>query len=163
MTNIKWLLLLGFVLTAGLTLFLMPSDEKEILKKIDELGELCSTPRNEPALKMLKKAASAAKLCSYPCRITIESFKKDKNFSQKEVSDHILLMKRRLPDTNFSFHDTGVNISDKNRAEVITTLKLDGKSVSGRFVDAYEIDITMKKENGDWYFSSFKVVEFMEK
>ncbi|MFW2364934.1 MAG: hypothetical protein ACN4GW_00845 [Desulforhopalus sp.] len=162
MTNIKWLYLFGFVLIAGLTLILMPSDEKKIFKMIDELAVFCSTSNDESALETLKKAAGIAKLCSYPCYITIESFKIDKSFSQKEISDHVLLMRRRLPETKFSFHDTAVNVSD-NRAEVITTLKLDGRSANGRFVDAYEIDINMKKENGDWFFSSFKVVEFMEK
>ena len=66
-------------------------------------------------------------------------------------------------DTNFSFQDTVVNIPDEGRAEVITTLRLNGESVDGQFTDAYEMNITVIKKEGDWLFSSFTLVEFMKK
>jgi hypothetical protein len=52
---------------------------------------------------------------------------------------------------------------DDNRAEVITTLRINGKIVDQQFTDAYELDIMVDKKDGDWRFSSFTVVEFMQK
>lgn len=163
MTNSRWIGILAILVIAGLVFFFLPSVEKKIEKKLVQLGKYCSTSPKEATLETLKKGAGAANLCSNPCRVTIVSLNIDKAFTTKEISDHILMMKKRLPNTTFSFHDTAVNVMSKNSAEVITTLKLDGKSVDGHFVDAYEIDIEMKKEKSAWLFSSFKVVEFMEK
>jgi hypothetical protein len=50
-----------------------------------------------------------------------------------------------------------------NRAEVITTLRINGRIVDQQFTDAYEIEIVVDKKDGDWRFSSFTVVEFMKK
>lgn len=73
------------------------------------------------------------------------------------------MMKKRLPNTDFNFHDTVVDITGDDRAEVITTLRLHGKTVDEQFSDAYEMNITLEKKDGDWRFSSFTVVEFMKK
>jgi hypothetical protein len=55
------------------------------------------------------------------------------------------MMKKRLPNTSFSFHDTIIDIADGNRAEVITTLRINGKIVDQQFTDAYELDIMVGK------------------
>jgi hypothetical protein len=49
------------------------------------------------------------------------------------------------------------------KADILSTVRLDGKTKDNRFTDAYELNIQAKKINGDWLFSSFIVVEFMEK
>lgn len=163
MTNTRWTGVLIALLAAGSIFFFLPSDEKKIQKKLSELAEYCSSTEKEAPIEALKKSAAVAKLCRNPCWLTIASFNIDRQFSQKEISDHILLMKKRMPDTKLSFHDTVVEISGEGKAHVITTLKLDNKSMDDRFVDAYELDILLQKMSNDWFFSSFKVVEFMEK
>ena len=163
MIHPRWAGILAILFCTGIALFFLPSDEKNIEKKLAELGKLCSTPKGEAPFETLNKAAGAASLCTNSCQVTMNSRNIDRVFSQKEISDNIVIMKKRLPETIFSFHDTVVDIVADGRAEVITTVKLDGTSVDDRFVDAYEMDIEMKKENGEWLFSAFKVVEFIEK
>ena len=163
MIHFKWTGILAILLLAGIVFLFLPSDEKKIEKKLAAIGEYCSTPKDEAAFETLKKVGGVAKLCTHSCRVSIDSLKIDRAFSPKEISDHVLMMKKRLPETTFSFHDTLIDIQGEIKAVVITTLTLDGKSVDGRFVDAYEIDIEMKKENGEWLFSAFKVVEFMNR
>ena len=163
MNNKKVFLLLAiFTLVAG-AIFFLPSDEEKIRDNLDSLAENCSSGKKEPVMETLQKAALAAKLCTDLCKVNIESFKIDREFSQKEIIDHILMLKKRLPNTNFSFQDTVVDIPDEGRAEVITTLLLNGESVDGQFTDAYEMNITVIKKEGDWLFSSFTLVEFMKK
>ncbi len=151
------------MLIAGGVILFLPGDEKKIRNNLASFAEYCSSVKEEPVIEALQKAARAAKLCTDPCKVQIESFNIDREFSQKEISDRILMMKKRLPNTSFSFHDTVVNIPGDNRAEVLTTLRLNGKTAEGKFTDAYEINITAEKKDGAWLFSSFTVVEFMEK
>jgi hypothetical protein len=157
------ILLIAIVLLVGGAIFFLPSDEKKIKANLASLAEYCSSEKEEPVLETLHKAALAAKLCTDPCTVKVESFKIDREFSQKELTDRFLMMKKRLANTSFSFHDTVLDIVDDNRAEVITTLRINGKIVDEQFTDAYELDIAVDKKDGDWRFSSFTVVEFMKK
>jgi hypothetical protein len=163
MNKQKTVLLFVILLSTGLAIFFLPNDEKKIKANLGSLAEYCSSGQAEPVIATLQKAAQAAKLCTDPCEVKIESFTIDREFSSKEVTDHIIMMKKRLTGTNFSFEDTVINISGNNRADITTTLQLTGKTVDGRFVDAYEFDITADKIDGEWLFSSFTVVEFMKK
>jgi len=163
MKNPKLLLFLAILLIAGGGVLFLPGDEKKIRKNLTSFAEYCSSIKGEPVLETLQKTARAAKLCTDPCRVQIDSFKIDREFSQKELTDHILMMKKRLPSTSFSFHDTVVNILGDDKGDVSTTLRLNGKTADGKFTDAYEINITAEKKDGSWLFSSFTVVEFIEK
>ncbi len=157
------ILLIAILLAVGSAFFFWPSDDKEIRANLASFGKFCSSEKKESVIETLQKTALAAKLCTDPCMVKIESFKIDREFNQKELTDRLLMMKKRLANTSFSFHDTIIDITGDNRAEVTTTLRIDGKIVDEQFTDAYEIEITMDKTDGDWYFSSFTVVEFMKK
>jgi len=161
--NNRILLLLAILFVFSGTIFFWPSDEKKIRRNLSSLAEYCSSVNQEPVLETLQKSARAAKLCTAPCRVKIESFKIDQDFSQKEIADHILMMKKRHSNTDFNFYDTVVDIVADDRAEIITTLRLNGKTVDEQFSDAYEMNITIDKKDGVWRFSSFTVVEFMKK
>jgi hypothetical protein len=158
----KKILLVLILIAATAAFFLFPSDEKKIRNNLDSLAEYCSSASKETAIAALKKVALAGKLCSDPCMIQIESFDIHRDFKKKELTDHILMMKKMLPDTHFTFHDTTINFPLDNRAELTTTLRLTGKIDTDRFTEAYELSITADKIDGDWLFSSFSVVEFME-
>lgn len=162
MTN-KILLTAILLVACGAILFFWPSDEKKIRGKLASLAEYCSTEQQEPVLETMKKATLAAKLCTEPCSVRVESLKIDRGFSEKELADRILMMKKRLPDTEFKFHDIMINIAGGERAEITTTLRIVGTIVDEQITDAYEIDITAEKIDGEWLFSSFTVVEFMKR
>ena len=163
MTNKTLLILLAALLVAvGTIFFLLPSDEKKIRRNLASLADYCSSTREETAIEALKKGALAARLCSNPCRVQIESFHIAREFNKKEISDHILMMKKMLANTHFTFHDTVIDFPADKRAEIMTTLRLKGKTEDNRFTEAYEINITVEKKDGDWFFSSFTVVEFLE-
>jgi hypothetical protein len=157
------ILLLVLVLVAGAAFFFWPSDEKKIRDNLDSLAQYCSSDREEPVIETLRKASLAAKLCTDPCTVHFASLKIDRAFSQKELTDRFLMMKKRLTNTAFSFHDTAVEIVADDRAEVLTTLRINGKIVDKQFTDAYEINITVEKQQDGWRFASFTVVEFMKR
>jgi hypothetical protein len=157
------ILLIAILLLVGGAIFFLPSDGKKIRANLASLAEYCSSEKEEPVFDTLQKAALAAKLCTEPCKVKFETFKIDREFSQKELTDRLLMMKKRLPNTSFGFHDTVIDFVDDNRVEVITTLRINGRIVDKQFTDAYELDITVDKKDGDWRFSSFTVVEFMKK
>lgn len=162
MNSKNLLILLVILLVAGITFFSLPSDEKKIRHNLTSLADYCSSTREEPPIETLKKAALSAKLCSNPCWVQVESLHIASEFNKKEISDHILMMKKALSNTRFKFYDTVITFSDDNRAELMTTLRLEGKTKDSRFTDAYEMNVTVNKSEGDWLFSSFTVVEFIE-
>ncbi len=154
----------GIILVAVVAVILLrPSDEKKILKNLEKMAEYCTTEAQEPGLTTLQKTSLAAKLCTDPCKVQVESFDVDREFNRKEITNHIMMMKKRLVGTTFIFQDTEFTSLSGNSAELTTTLRLNGKTVDGRFTDAYELQITAVKKEGDWLFSSFTVVEFMER
>ncbi|MBU0943982.1 MAG: hypothetical protein KJ804_11525 [Proteobacteria bacterium] len=162
MNTQKLLILLTILLVAGGTLFFLPSDEKKIRNNMAAFADYCSSIKKEPPLETLKKAALSARLCSNPCWVQITSLNIDRAFNTKEFSDHILILKKALTNTRFNFHDTVIDFPADNRAEIMTTLRLAGKTKDSRFTDAYEMKILVEKRDGDWLFSSFTVVEFIE-
>ncbi len=114
-------------------------------------------------LDSLKKAAMAVKLCKIPFHVNFQSRRIDREFSRKELTDRILLVKKTAVGTRFSFEDIQVTIADKQQADITATLRVDGRSPDGASIDAYETHLGAEKIEGDWLFSSFTVVEFMEK
>lgn len=161
--NKKILFFLAIFLVVAGAVFFWPSDEKKIKGNLTSFAKYCSSAKEEPLLKTVQKASQAAKLCTDLCKVQIESLRIDREFSHKEFTDHFLMMKKRLPDTEFSFHDTVINVENDNRADVTTTLRLNGKIMDDQFTDAYEIIITVVRQDKNWRFSSFTVVEFMKK
>ncbi len=157
------ILLLALVLVASGAFFFWPSDEKKIRDNLDSLAQYCSSTKEETVIETLQKSALAAKLCTDPCTVHFASLKIDRVFSQKELIDHFLMMKKRLTNTAFNFHDTAVDIVGDDRAEVLTTLRINGEIVDRQFTDAYEMNITVEKQDDGWRFASFTVVEFMKK
>ncbi len=156
-------IILPLLFTALALYLLLPGDEKKIRKNLDSLAEYCSSSAKEAPIAALKNVMLAGKLCSYPCRVQVESFKISRDFSKKEFSDHLLMLKKMTLDTHFSFHDTAIDFPMDDTAELVSTLRLNGKTKDNRFTDAYELNIQAEKINGDWFFSSFTVVEFMER
>lgn len=144
-------------------IFFLPTDEKKIKDNLSSLADYCSTNTNESVIESLTKATAASKLCTSPCRVEIQSRKINREFSQKEFSDNILILKKRLPNTSFHFDDVSIELLSKTQANAIATVRLNGRSNDGQFTDAYEVDIAIEKIEGDWLFSSFTVVEFMVK
>lgn len=156
-------LVLAIFLLAGGVFYFLSSDEQKIRDNLDSLAEYCSSVNKESVLETLHNVTLAAQLCTVPCAVHIESLSLNRELISKEITDRLLLLKKRLPGTRFSFQDTVIDMQDEGRAEVLTTLSLNGKSVHGRFTDAYEMNIIVDKQDGDWLFSSFTVVEFMKK
>jgi len=132
----KLLFILPVLAIAVTVFFLLPSDEKKIRNNLAALVEYSSSLTDDTAIASLRKTAMAAELCRDPSAVTIESVDINRDFNRKETKNHILMMKRELPDTRFSFHDTVVKFPSDNRAEIITTLKLQGKVKDERFTDA---------------------------
>ncbi len=161
--NRKFLFFTGLLLCAVLLFYLLPNDEKEIRNKLQQLTLLCSSSNDDSSLQTISSAGKIAKLCTIPCSIDIESFNIKRNFIDKEISQHVLMMKRMLPDTRFALKDIQITFPQKNNALITATLSLHGKTRNERFTDAYELDIASVKSDGDWLFSSFTVVEFMQR
>ena len=161
--NRKIIVIVGLLLSGALLFWLLPNDEKVIRKNLRQLAEFCSSTKSEGSIATFHSIGKAAKLCSEPCAVEVESFDINRELLRKEFSNHLLMMKRMLPDTRFTFSDSQINFPQKDKAHITSTLSLRGKTKNQRFTDAYELDIVALKTDGKWLFSAFTVVEFMER
>ncbi|PIE56388.1 MAG: hypothetical protein CSA34_04730 [Desulfobulbus propionicus] len=139
-----------------------PGDKKQIRTHLESLAVCGSSTVAEPMLETVKKVKRAAKLCPAPFRVTFNAMEIDRDFSQKEFTDHFVMLKKKTAGTTFTFTDVSVVLGDDDTAEVQATLLLEGKSRGDRFTDAYETLLTAEKKEGGWRFSSVKIVEFMQ-
>jgi hypothetical protein len=158
----KFIALFLVCMVAAATYILFPSDERAIRSNLDDLADYCSTTGNDKAIAALTKISLAGKLFQDPCQVEVKSFDISRELGRKEVTDHILMMKKMMPATRFTFSDTDILFPGDKRAELSTTLRLTGKARDNRFTDAYELSILLSKVEGDWLFSSVTVVEFIE-
>lgn len=161
--NRKIVILFVILCATALFFFLLPSDEKKIRHNLELLAEYSSSTGEDGTLATLSKARNAANLCTESCAIEFESFTLKQQFSRKDISDHILMLKKMLPDTRFTFNDIQIDFPEADKALINTTLSLNGKTKHQRFTDAYELKSSVVKIEGDWLFSSFTLVEFMER
>jgi len=159
---IKKVFVIIMVAAVGAWYFLRDSDEQILRDNLNRLALYCSTASEEQVFETLQKVSSAVKLCADPCLVDIPSFSIHQSLPAKALNDHLLLMKKRLVGTTFHFDDTQVSLVSEKNAAIITTLRLTGKTVDGRFTDVYEIDAKAGKINGNWLFTSFGVVEFIK-
>lgn len=157
------IILITLIIAVGSAIYFRPTDERKIARNLDLLAQYCSTVNNESAIDTLQKVTAAAKLVKDPGRVIMASFNIDLELSKKEVTDHLLMMKKRLPGTTFIFNDTKITLLDDRSAEVTTTLRLEGRIADDEFTDAYELHAATEKTDGKWRFSSVTVVEFMQK
>jgi hypothetical protein len=161
--NRKILVIISLLLSGALLFWLLPNDEKEIRKNLQQLAKFCSSTKDEGNIATLMNVGKAVKLCSDPCAVEVDSFDIKRVFIHKELSNHLLMMKQMLPDTRLTFSDVQVNFPQKDMALITSTLSLHGKTRNQRFTDAYELDIVALKTEGKWIFSAFTVIEFMER
>ena len=152
--NRKIIVIVSLLLSGTLLFWLLPNDEKEIRKNLHQLAALCSSTEGEATITILNSVRKAAKLCRDPCAVKVESFDINGAFSHREFSNYLLMMKRTLPDTHFTFSDTQINFLQEDKAFITTTLSLRGKIKQQRFTDAYELDIIALKTEGKWIFSA---------
>ncbi len=159
----KILALCFTLFTALLVFFLWPNDEKKIRHNLELLAEYSSSKPDDATLAILTNVRKASLLCTESCAVDIASFRGRQDFTRKNIIDHIMMMKKMLPDTRFHFNDVTINFQEENHAVISSTLSLQGETKSQRFTDAYEMDISTVKMDGDWLFSSFTAVECIEK
>lgn len=161
--NRNLFIILVLVLIVGVGFWLWPNDEKTIRKNLHQLAAFCSTAKESASMANMTDARGAAKLCAAQCSVEIESFHIQQTFSQQEISQHILFMKHTLAESHFAFKDITITFPSQTEAKITATLSLQTKTKDQRFTDAYELDIVSQKSDGDWLFSAFTVVEFMER
>jgi len=163
MSNKTKSLLVIIIVLISAAIFFLPNDEKTIKGNLASLAEYCSTTNGEAVVETLHKVTLGSKLCTDPCKVEIQSRNFNGELSRKEISDKLLMLKKRLSTTQFQFEDIHIEFPSKETANVLTTVRLNGETADGNFTDAYEVDINTNKIEGKWLFSSFTVVEFMKK
>jgi hypothetical protein len=150
------------VLAGWLVWINLNSDERQIKKTFETIAGLAEKKEKEAALDSLQKAAKIGKLFHDPCTITLEQQNHSDEFSRKEITDRILMVRARAQKVSVSFHDTTIQIINEKQANVTTTMYARTIENNSENADIREFDLTMIKSDGAWLIHDVTFVEVLK-
>ena len=156
-------LLLGIV--AGILWFwLGNTDDKKIRKQFARLAENVTKEPKEGNISMVCKMQGLGTLFANSCDIDIPKSHFSGTYSPEEIVSNTTRGRIRFSSLKLEFYDIKINITGENTASVVFTGRLSGIVNNDKSDDEIrELDAAMEKVDGKWLFSSFKVVEVLEK
>ncbi|MBM9535843.1 hypothetical protein [Desulfobulbus alkaliphilus] len=157
-------ILLLVLLAVVFALFrLLPSDEKAIRKQLTVFAQNASKKADEKPVEGLRKSRRIADLFNDPCRISVEAVDFTGTFSRQQIMDRILMVRATFNAVTVKLHDISIQVSEENSADVRMTLRLSGQRQDHAVADVQEISATLEKIDGDWLFTSVRVVEVLSR
>jgi len=140
------------------------SDDKKIRKQFARLAENVTKERGEGNISMVCKMQGLGPLFSNSCEIYIPKSHLAGTYSPEELVSNVTRARMGFSSLKLEFYDIKINITGENTASVVFTGRLIGVVNNDKSADEIrELDASMEKIGGKWLFSSFKVVEVLEK
>lgn len=152
------------VVTGSLWFWLGSSDDKKIRKQFAKLAENVTKEPKEGNILMVCKMQVLGTLFATPCDIDIPGSHLSGTYSPEEILSNVSRARMRFSSLKLEIYDVKVNITGENTANAVFTARLSGVVNNDKSADEIrELDAVMEKIDGKWIFSSFKVVDVLEK
>lgn len=153
------------LLTAGALswyLFMEKSDEVQIRNVIDKLAENFSKPEKaNPALTLLDNKAIAESFV-YPLEINIEGFGNHSFDSPETLTSMLTRYRALLKNAQLEFNNVTITV-EQDRAVAAMSAMLTGSAKNGgRFMDGYDVTMTLNKNSGEWKISRIKAEKVLK-
>jgi hypothetical protein len=157
-------LILLAVLAVLASFYLFPSDRAKIKKQFDSLSNFVSKEKGESALTMAYKVNALATLFADSCSFEFSQNYMTGEFSPEQITSHTTKGRSQFSKISLNFYDIVPEIRN-DAATVETTVRFHGELKDSAKVaeDTREIQCSLKKTDGKWKFTGFKVVEVLKK
>jgi len=153
-----------FILSVLAVLTLFPSEEKKVKKQFEILSRVVSKEPGENVITTARKAQEIAPLFDENCELIIPADSVPAYVGPGEIASYALRGRAQFSDLSLKFVDLSITFPERRTAKVVLTAKLKGKVVNGdRMDETREVQSTLKKIKGKWFFSAFEVVEVLKK
>jgi len=165
---VKRLFLLVLILAAAGILYWLikgDSDEVRIRKSFETFARAASKEAGEGTTALLIKTQTLGKLFDEKCSLEGTKTFLDGNYTPEEVTSNAVMARKHASSLSMRFHDLTVNISSPEDASARFTVRVTGISANagGSFSESREMNATLRKKEGKWLFTSFKVIDVFEK
>ncbi|HBC87013.1 MAG TPA: hypothetical protein DCZ94_08675 [Lentisphaeria bacterium] len=155
------LLAVGAVIAS---LYLFPSEKAKIKKQFDYLSSLVSKEKGESAIVMGYRVTAIGGLFAEKCSFEFPQNEMEGEYSPEEITAHTTRGRAMFAKINLKFYDINPEIQNDD-AVVDTTVRFYGEAIHSNKAheETREIQCKLKKIDGKWKFSNFKVVEVLKK
>ena len=145
-------------------LYLFPSDRTKIRKQFESLSSLVSKEKGESAFTMAYKVNALANLFADSCSFEFPQNYMAGDYTQEQITSNAAKGRARFSKIALDFYDIVPDIQN-DVAVVETTVRFHGEIKDSVKVaeETREIQSRLKKIEGKWKFTNFKVVEVLKK
>ena len=146
------------------SLYLFPGDKIKIKKQFEALSNFVSKEKGESAFTMAYKVNALASLFADSCSFEFSQNYMTGEFTPDQITSHATKGRSRFLKISLKFYDIVPDIRN-DVAIVETTVRFHGElRDSAKFAEeTREIQCNLKKMDGKWKFTNFKVVEVLKK
>jgi len=141
-----------------------PSEEKKVRKQFDLLAQSVSKVRGDGTITTARKVQKIRTLFAENCGLHIRVYSLSGNYTPHEIASHAVRARLHFSKLSLRFYDPEIDFPEEGTAKVTLTARLTGTTTTGEYVnETRELECVLKRTDGKWLFSSFKVVEILRR
>ena len=166
MGKIKYIVIAGAVLVAGIIAFIIfsQSEEAKVKKQFNFLAEKMNKTPNETPLISVARANRIKNLFAETCTVHAPAYSFSRNISSQDLSSLVLTTRSRYSEMSLEFYDFVIEFPEEGSADVNLTASMTGKLTTGEYVDdIHELKCKLKKTEDIWLLKEIEVVEVLKK
>lgn len=166
MEKIKYIVIAGAVLVAGIIAFFIfsQSEEAKVKRQFKVLAEkMTKTPKETPLIAAAR-AKRIKELFAETCTIHAPAYSFSRDISSQDLPSLVLTTRSRYSEMSLQFYDFVIEFPEEGSAHVNLTARMRGKLTTGKYVDdVHELKCTLKKTEDIWLLKEIEVVEVLRK
>lgn len=151
------------ILTAIVVWLRSDSPERRITLQFEQLEELVSKDAAETPLVSAARARKISTLFGETCEIRTEVGFLTGSMARNEVAQKAMYGRAQFSSLNLRFHDLTIELPAKDEAKVRLSVTLKGRLSGGDTAhDAQALECWLAEVNGEWLFTSLKIVQVLK-
>lgn len=167
MVNVRVLAVSAVVVIAALVIVLWltgDSPEKQVRRQLAQLEELVGKATSEAPLAAAARARKIGSLFAETCEIATDVDFLTGTVSPTDVAQKAMYGRGQFAKLSLRFHDLQIEFPSDDTAAVTLSATLQGTLTAGERVhDAQELECSLRNTDGDWRFTSLKIVEILRR
>jgi hypothetical protein len=164
--KIKYIVIAGAVLGAGIIAFVMfsQSEEAKVKKQFGVLAEKMKKAPNETPLIGVARANRIKELIGETCTVHAPAYSFSRDISSQDLPSLVIATRSRYSEISLEFYDFVIAFPEEDTANVNVTASMTGKLTTGEYVDdVHELKCRLKKAEDIWLLKEIEVVEVLKK
>jgi hypothetical protein len=166
MVRIKYIVIAGAVLAAGIVAFfiLSQTEEERVKRQFSVIAEKVRKTEKETPFVAAAKANGIKELFADTCTVHAPAYSFSRNISNQDLPSLVLTTRSRYSEMSLAFYDFLIEFPEEATAQVNLTARIVGKLTTGKYVDdVHELKCKLQKTEGTWLLKEIEVVEVLEK